>query len=477
MTIFLSTMLYAVVDIETTGGMPGNSRITEVCVVVTDGKNIKQRFETLLNPGVPIPSGITTLTGIDDAMVAAAPVFADIAQELHHLLHDKIFVAHNVNFDYSFIHREFEHLGLPFSVQKVCSAKAARKAFPGQRSYSLGNICAHLQIEIHNRHRAGGDADATATLLERIIAFAGEEILLEMAGRSSRQITLPPGIEWADIEKLPATPGVYYFLGNTGKPLYVGKAINLRKRVIQHFDRKRGKSALQLEQVKAIDFEETGSELMALLVEAEAIHRLWPAWNKAGKLPSNRYAIVHYPTAEGELRLQIARRSRGSAAGIPFSRLGDAKAALSKMISENGICASRAFSNKGCKDPTCYCQESAEARKGIHNARIEQALESHLKINEAFLILCRGRNEEETGVVYMRNGAVCGWGYADEIHANSDPEFLVKKIPDIASTRAIAGMFLRRMLAGTAYGYNLMSLEKEMVTSKESKKKKSTIKN
>jgi DNA polymerase-3 subunit epsilon len=456
-------VLYAVVDIETTGGTPAGSRITEICAVVTDGHTVLQRFETLLNPGTPIPRGITALTGIDDAMVQNAPVFADIAQELYHLLHDKIFVAHNVNFDYSFIHREFEHLGLPFSVQKLCTAKAARKAFPGRRSYGLGNICSHLNIEIHNRHRAGGDADATTTLLRRIIETAGEEILLEMAGRSARQLTLPPGIESAVIDKLPATPGVYYFLGTSGKPLYVGKAINLKKRVIQHFDRKRGKSALQLEKVANIEHEETGSELMALLVEAAAISQHWPEWNKAGKYPVNRYAIVHYTTAEGELRLQTVRRSRGSHSGIPFSRLSDARTALARMISENGICSARAFSNKGCSDPNCYCKEPAKQRSSIHNSRIEQALEMHEKLSDELLILCRGRNAEETGVVYLRDGAVAGWGFSDSIPEQPDPEMLVKKAKDIGPTRAIAAMFLRRIITGSLFGYKVIQLQKNMV--------------
>ena len=133
-------MQYAIIDIETTGGTPQDSRITEICVVVTDGYAVLNRFETLLNPGVSIPIGITQLTGIENSMVADAPVFADIAGSLHHLLHDKVFVAHNVNFDFSFIQSALKQCGLQLQVPRMCTTRAARKVYPGRSSYSLGTL-------------------------------------------------------------------------------------------------------------------------------------------------------------------------------------------------------------------------------------------------------------------------------------------------------------------------------------------------
>lgn len=451
-------MLYAVVDIETTGGTPTGSRITEICVVVTNGSEVLQRFETLLDPGIHIPSGITALTGITNQMVEGAPSFASIAGDLYHLLHDKLFVAHNVNFDYGFIQKEFQQVGQLFSIPKVCSAKAARKAFPGRRSYSLGNICSHLGIEIKNRHRAGGDADATAELLHLIIETAGEELLLEMAGSGARQLALPPHIDAADIEKLPASPGVYYFLGTSGKPLYTGKAINIKKRVLQHFDIKRGKTALQLEKIRHVDFEETGSELMALLAEAEAINRLWPEWNVAGKVPHNRFALVHYATTNGEIRIQTARRNKSNTDGIPFSRLSDARNTLAALINQFGICASRAYSNKGCDNPDCYCNEIPEKRLELHNSKIITAIESLKSPNDSFLILCQGRNFGETGVVHVEDGLVRGWGFTAEISSNPNPELLVKKVKDIPEIRAIANSFVQRISNNTLKGYKIVPL-------------------
>jgi len=456
-------MQFAVVDIETTGGTPSNSRITEICVVITDGTDVLQEFESLLNPGFPIPRGITSLTGIDDEMVASAPVFADIAQELYHLLHDKVFVAHNVNFDYGFIQKEFERIGQPFSLPKICTVRTARKAFPGKRSYGLGSICSSLGIVIEGRHRAGGDARATTILFQKIVSILGQADIEKIAGKSGKTLVLPPGLENTDIEKLPSTPGVYYFLNRSGKALYVGKAKNIKKRVLQHFDKKTGKTALQLEKVASINFEEAGSELIALLIEAEAIQKQWPEWNKSGKSPSNRYSIVHYPTGNGELRLQTIRRARNSPTGIGFARLNDARNSLGKIIRDHAICNSLAYSNTLCFDESCYCKSEITLRLSIHNDRILKAISAFSIHDDEFIILCPGKTTNEIGVVYMADGAVLGWGFVDELPTHLDPDMLVKKIKDNGEMRAIANTFLRRISAGSTLEYKILTIEKEQV--------------
>jgi DNA polymerase-3 subunit epsilon len=451
-------MQYAIVDIETTGGTPQDSRITEICVVVTDGYAVLNRFETLLNPGVSIPIGITQLTGIDNSMVADAPVFADIAGSLHHLLHDKVFVAHNVNFDFSFIQSALKQCGLQLQVPRMCTARAARKVYPGRSSYSLGTLCNSLGIHINNRHRAGGDADGTVILFHNMFAEVGADMLMQYAGTRVRQHQLPLHIDHATVESLPASPGVYHFLSASGKPLYTGKAINIKKRVLQHFDTKRGKSALQLEQIHQVSFEESGSEFMALLIEAEAIERNWPEWNKAGKTPHLKFAIVSYPTANGEFRLQAAKRSRGSSMGIAYSRLTDARSTLSTMIREFGICPSRAYSNKGCEQTSCYCSFSEEERRSIHNERIEEAMEKTRESDDSYLILCKGRKREEKGVIWIQNGSVMGRGFCEMIPENPDPEYLVTRTKDIAESRIIAGAFLRRIMNGMLPEYQLVAI-------------------
>ncbi|MBL7812280.1 MAG: GIY-YIG nuclease family protein [Bacteroidetes bacterium] len=447
--------MFAVVDIETTGGSPEEAGITEVCVVLTDGIRVEQIYETLLNPGVQVPASITALTGISNAMLTEAPVFASVAAELYHLLHDRVFVAHNVQFDYSFLRAAFKKAGYAFTPQKLCTVKLSRKAFPGHRSYSLGNICQSVGIPIENRHRAGGDALATSELLQKCIELLGMPALLDMVKRSRKQIVLPPGIDPKLTETLPARPGVYYFLNRAGIPLYIGKATNLQRRVLQHFDTTRGKTALQLEQIAHIDYEETGNELMALLTEAEQIQKHWPAWNVSGKSLPLQYTIVSYTTQGGEMRLQTLRRRRGNRLGTAFPRLSDARNTLGKLLHTFNICEFLSRAGSPCQDPECYCHEEATVRMAIHNSRILQALDSLEQTGHSCVIQGPGRHSQEQALVYIQNGKVSGWSFAEEISPDTLQTPPARVHPDLPETRAIASAFLRKIESGLLSDYTV----------------------
>src|ERR1700744_2673816 len=162
--------MYAIVDIETTGGHASANGITEIAVYIHDGTRVVKHFETLVNPRQNIPRYITALTGIDNYMVQDAPAFEEIAETLFSLLDNNVFIAHNVNFDYSFIKHQLKNEGYDFAAKKLCTVRLSRKVFSGLPSYSLGNLCRSLDIQIDNRHRAGGDAKATVTLFELCLA-------------------------------------------------------------------------------------------------------------------------------------------------------------------------------------------------------------------------------------------------------------------------------------------------------------------
>ncbi len=172
--------MYAIVDIETTGGYAANNAITEVAIVLHDGIRELKRYETLVNPAMPIPRYVQALTGISDEMVSDAPYFAEIAPFVHEWLQNAVFVAHNVNFDYSFLKHQLKACGYDLDSKKLCTVRLSRKAFPGAPGYSLGKICRHLDIDIPNRHRAGGDADATVLLFEKILAAGADEHISQM---------------------------------------------------------------------------------------------------------------------------------------------------------------------------------------------------------------------------------------------------------------------------------------------------------
>ena len=227
--------MYAIVDIETTGGSAINGGITEIAIHIHDGSRVVQHFSTLINPERRVPDFITALTGISNAMVASAPTFNEVADKIFELLSDTIFVAHSVNFDHSFIYHHLKKCGYELNVKKLCTVRLARKAIPGLSSYGLGKICRHLNILIDDRHRADGDAKATVKLFENILQNNGQEHIDKMLKRSSSEQWLPVYLDKNKIDNLPPVAGVYYFHNNKGKVIYVGKAINIKKRVVSHF--------------------------------------------------------------------------------------------------------------------------------------------------------------------------------------------------------------------------------------------------
>ena len=227
--------MYAIVDIETTGGHASANGITEIAIYVHDGSKVTRHFKTLMNPGQKIPLYITALTGISNAMVATAPLFDEKAQEIYDILSENIFIAHNVNFDFSFIKHQLKTCGYELNVKKLCTVRLGRKIYPGLPSYSLGNLCRHLRINIEDRHRADGDAKATVILFEKLLQQGAGIHIDAMLKKSSSEQWLPMHLEKKEIQQLPALPGVYYFHNAKGKVIYVGKAINIRKRVSSHF--------------------------------------------------------------------------------------------------------------------------------------------------------------------------------------------------------------------------------------------------
>ena len=202
---------YAIIDVETTGmGIQGN-KITEIAVIIHDGSKIIDQFDSLVNPECTIPLSISRLTGIYDYMVSSAPKFYEIAKKLIEITSDCIFVAHNVNFDYNVIHKEFSDLGFPFKRKKLCTIRLSRKLIPGLPSYSLGKLCSAIGIGINDRHRAKGDAEATTELFRRLLERDDNFTINSFLNPKSRQATLPPLLDKKAIDALPETFGVYYF--------------------------------------------------------------------------------------------------------------------------------------------------------------------------------------------------------------------------------------------------------------------------
>ncbi len=161
--------MFAIIDIETTGSSYKFGQITEIAIFQHNGIEITGSFSTLIKPEMDIPRFITRLTGISNEMVNDAPKFYEVAQKIVELTAGRIFVAHNVQFDYRFIKEEFKRLEYDYNRKTLCTVKLSKKLFPGFKSYSLGSLCTEVNIEINGRHRAAGDALATAKLFDLLI--------------------------------------------------------------------------------------------------------------------------------------------------------------------------------------------------------------------------------------------------------------------------------------------------------------------
>ncbi len=414
--------MYAIVDIETTGSYAANNGITELAIVLHDGKKIIDRFETLVNPGVPVPRFIQVLTGITDDMLTGAPSFDEIAATVHRLLADAIFVAHNVNFDYSFIRYQLEAAGYGFDSRKLCTVRLSRKVFPGLPSYSLGKLCRSLDIPIENRHRAGGDADATALLFDRILAKDTQGHVGGMLKGGSREQYLPPNLPAEQIKDLPFTAGVYYFHDSKGKVIYVGKAKNLRNRVCSHFSNNHPGLRKQefLRNIYSISWEDCGTELMAFLLECVEIKRLWPKYNQSLKRFEQAYGLYGFEDRNGYLRLVIEKKKKQLEAYHSFNQLAEGWAMLRKLIREFQLCPKLCFVQTGLE--TCtgmeeqYCLGACNGDEppALYNLRVTTAIGSLQEALPSFALQDAGRHTAENSCVLIDKGKFYGMGYLDK---------------------------------------------------------------
>ena len=422
--------MYAIVDIETTGGYAQNHRITEVAIYHHDGIHITDTFHTLINPERTIPYYITGLTGITTEMVLTAPSFKEVAEEIFKRLDGKIFVAHNAHFDYSFLKKEFEEVGISWQSKKLCTVRLSRKIIPGLRSYSLGSLTESLGIQILNRHRAAGDAEATVKVFDQLLRRDQDSYILKTLKRNSGETILPPNLPKEEFDRLPVLPGVYYFHNARGNVIYVGKAINIKKRIAGHFSgdaREWSRSKIRNE-IHHISYELTGNELIALILESQEIRRLWPKYNQAQKFRVEDWGIYDYEDRNGYLRFSINTVTRGSRPLKRFSSKGNAWNFLWEKVRAFDLCPK--LSGLQLAKGLCFEYQTGECHGAcmgvesadIYNQKVERAIESFKAKGDSLAIVGRGRNIEEQSLVLVEKGTYVGYGFFDKQASFSDFE-------------------------------------------------------
>jgi DNA polymerase-3 subunit epsilon len=325
------------------------------------------------------------------------------------------FVAHNASFDYRFIQAEFKRLGFSFNRDTLCTVKLSRKHIPGHISYSLGSICNDLKIPINGRHRAAGDALATVKLFQMILSL-DVDLTSETSGVGARMVS---PIDSEKIRSLPEDTGVYYLYSMQGDIIYIGKSNNIRKRVIEHLARPSNKRAVEMaSQVFDVGFEVTGSEVIALILEADEIKANLPKYNKRGRRRNSQYGITSHHDSNGYINLKVEKvQGVDVSPSICFDDLKHAQDLLHRMVEENSLCQKLC----GLYNSTnaCFHYQIVQCRGACigeepidtYNQRVAKAIDSMGLGSRSFILVDEGRNPDERSFVKVINGKIEGYGY------------------------------------------------------------------
>lgn len=413
--------MFAIVDIETCGSSFAyrKGRIIEIAILVHDGMSVVDTFSTLINPDCHITGFFTNISGITNEMVKDAPRFHDVAKDILSYLEGKIFVAHNVSFDYNFVKDEFASLGFKFRAETLCTVKLSRKLIPGKRSYSLGNLCESLGIPIENRHRAEGDAVATAKLLDLLLQLKTQSKEYKTKSVSQIMTTRVENIKSYILKKIPESCGVYYFLDKEGRIIYIGKSVNMYNRALSHYNSDLKKSRAMLQELTNVDFVETGSEIISLLMESMEIRKHKPFYNQQRKKDVFTHAIELFTDEAGILNFRIVAYEKAMNPLLTFTSYTAARERLESWIDSKDLCLrycglagedSVCFNHqiKKCRGICCGKEEVAD-----YNRRAEEISHEYAFPKPNFLLLDRGRHYEEKAFVFIRDYTYMGYGYFD----------------------------------------------------------------
>ncbi|WP_188050459.1 exonuclease domain-containing protein [Flavobacterium sp. GP15] len=410
--------MYAILDIETTGGQFNEEGITEIAIYKFDGHEVIDQFISLVNPEIPIQPFVVKLTGINNAMLRSAPKFFEVAKRIIEITNDCVIVAHNASFDYRILRTEFRRLGYDFQARTLCTVELSKKLLPEQPSHSLGKLVRALGIPMADRHRASGDALATIKLFKILLEKDIEKEIVKDFIKLEVEKGIAPKL--LDIvSKLPTTTGVYYIHDVKSNLIYIGKSRNIKKRINQHFTGTSAKCKKIQTQVFTVTYEETGSELIALLKESQEIKINKPILNRAQRKSIFQYALYSEKDEKGYLNLKIQKADGRKKEITSFASLQEAKNALFRITSHYNLCQKLTglyetktscfqYSIKEC-DGACIDKVSPE----VYNARVTEFMNKNSFENQNMIIQDKGRTISERSAVLIENGIYKGYAFYD----------------------------------------------------------------
>lgn len=425
--------MFAIIDIETCGGKFEYRRghVIEICILLHDGLSVTDKFTTLINPGCYIHPTFTRISGITNEMVQGAPSFAQVAKKIWDMTENRIFVAHNVGFDYGFIKEEFNSFGAKYKRDTLCTVRLARKLIPGKKSYSLGNLCESLGIGNEARHRAEGDAVATAQLFDILMQIKSSHPQYKTKGVDELMVRRIDKIKKYILDKLPEECGVYYFLDQDQNIIYIGKSINAYKRALGHFNTKEEKGRKMLNELYNVDFVPTGSELVALLMESDEIKKYKPKFNRQRKADSFTHSIEWFRDEKEIINFRIVDYNEAKSPLMSFNTYFAAREKLETLIDENILCLR--YCGLTEDDSKCFdhqikkCNGICAGEEDVipYNVRAQSVLDHYVFKHPNFIIIDKGKVPGEKSVILVENNNVCGYGYFDKTAEINSPEDFV----------------------------------------------------
>ncbi len=410
--------MYAILDIETTGGQFNEEGITEIAIYKFDGHEIVDQFISLVNPEIPIQPFVVKLTGINNAMLRSAPKFFEVAKRIIEMTNDCVLVAHNADFDYRILRTEFRRLGYDFNVKTLCTVELSKKLLPEQTSHSLGKLVRALGIPMADRHRASGDAMATVKLFKMLLDKDLNKEIVAAHIKFEIQKGIAPKLVNI-IESIPSRTGVYYIHNEQGKLVYIGKSRNIKKRINQHFTGTTTKCRKIQSDVFTVTYDETGSELIALLKESEEIKINKPMYNRAQRKSVFQFALYSEKDGNGYLNLKLQKADGRKKEITSFSSLQEAKNALFRITTHYNLC--QKYTGLYITKNECFQHKIKECDGACignilpeeYNERVQEFIDKNSFESESMILVDRGRNSSEHSAVLIENGIYKGYAFYD----------------------------------------------------------------
>jgi len=444
--------MYAILDIETTGGKYNEEGITEIAIHKFDGYKVVDTFISLVNPEKEIQPFVVKLTGINSRMLRTAPKFHEVAKRIIEITQGTTLIAHNAQFDYRILRTEFRRLGYNFERKTLCTVDLAKQLIPDKESYSLGKLVRSLGIAVSDRHRANGDALATLKLFKLLLSKDTNKTIISQITREASLGELSP-TQLDIVAQMPSEIGVYYMHNKDGEIIFLGKSSNMKKRMNQHFTKVGDKARRLQKETKKVTYERTGNELVAVLKEYEELTKNVPKYNQRPAKNLAPYYAYQEVNAHGYYEIKLAKGETSKPVITRFKSQIAAENWLHKVTSHFQLCLKLnglSLAKTACgnyEDGTCFGACIAKEEAHTYNERVHECIATYSLLQKNMIIVDKGREIGEHSAILIKNGTFKGLGFYDlnhQINNISILESVITQMEGSSNTNYIVESYLRK---------------------------------